>query len=200
MTALAVMLTQLGCEEEPPKPDPIEPTPTEKQYTIGEYYKDGDVEGVVFYLDDWDLRTSGKIVSLHEVKNVAWSINPAGNLSTSETDGVANMNNIKKIINWQNDYPAFYACDTIKGGDWYLPVASEMISILRMRKLNLNDTLDHYGGKIIDPEANHVYWTSVSGETVGNAVGAILKGLIPGDSIFPATKNSNTFVRAVRKF
>lgn len=200
MMALAVVITQSGCKEEPVNPDPVEPTPVAKQYTIGDYYKDGEIEGVVFYLDDWDVRTTGKIVSLHEVENVAWSINPAGNLSTSSTDGISNMKNIKKIMNWESNYPAFHACDTIAGGNWYLPVASEMISIMRMRELNLNDTLREYGGKIIALEENPIYWTSEVGEGVGNAVAVVLKGLIPGDSIFPMSKTTNTLVRGVRKF
>lgn len=189
-----------SCEPEvpePPKPDEPEPT----RYMIGEYYEEGGISGVIFMLDDYEERTSGKIVSLYEVTDIPWTIDAhAITTSTSLTDGLSNMKKIKQMIGWAANFPAFFVCDSVAGSDWYLPVPSEMIALLRVRN-QVNDMLLEKGGNIMYFDENSIYWTSVDKLDELNAIGIVKDSLgAPIDSAIIKNTSLNTYVRAVHSF
>ena len=85
-------------------------TVTDGPYKVGDYYNDGTKEGIVFEV--YDGGWHGKIVSLDYSKE-QWAVdavyeNATG--ATSKTAGMNNMNRIKKLPNWKENYPAFAWC------------------------------------------------------------------------------------------
>ena len=100
-------------------------TVTGGPYKVGDYYNDGTKEGIVFEV--YDGGWHGKIVSLNYSEE-QWAVdavcrNATG--ATSETGGMNNMNRIKKLPNWKENYPAFAWCASL-GSGWYLPAIIEV--------------------------------------------------------------------------
>lgn len=140
-----------------------------KAYKVGDFYidADNDLSGVVFEVDETGLH--GKIVHLYQSpKDLQWckfefneSIFEGAD---SKTDGFKNMEQIMKLPDWRNNYPAFaYCADMGKG--WYLP-AKEELECLVKNKEALNVTLKKFNGHIIRPNKNigwqehGWYWSS----------------------------------------
>ena len=177
---LLIALLALGCSQtiifedsQTPKPTPTpkpEPTPEDKQltsapYTVGDYYCDGEKEGVVF--DVWDNGNSGKILSMTQSANgLQWSSDEAEQKrflgAESYTDGAANTAKIKAISGWQNKYPAFKWCADL-GSEWYLPAKEELELFTLDNTVHnaVNNTLLAKGcTKIYDEGTGECYWSS----------------------------------------
>ena len=145
--------------------DNPEPEPTssvETTYSVGDYYNEDGLEGVVFEV--WDDGRHGKIVCLDETEapwdsRVKWdSANGySGGTRTyadSESDGKANTDKI--MVRSDSEYfDAFKWCRA-KGSSWYLPALDELLHIyINIDKLN--STLSQYGTALSD---YCWYWSS----------------------------------------
>ena len=166
-----------------------------KRYKIGDYYKDGRKEGVVFYVSDDGKH--GKIISLVETKKL-WATDAVRLTTTgslSKTDGKLNMSKIKEEPNWSNNYPAFAWCNSL-GDGWYLPSLNELRLVYDNEGV-INDAL-HKLGKAKLKEYYH--WSS-SGDT-GNCRGSAY--FVHFGDIYAVSdichKNNNFSVRAVSDF
>ena len=112
-------------------------------YMIGTIYVDPyDVAGVIFTRDN--SGSTAKMISKDEGKaswyngtytftikanNNTYSVGTyysVGSLSTSISDGKANMDKIKGMSSWETNFPAFKWCSTIGDGSWYLPASNEL--------------------------------------------------------------------------
>jgi hypothetical protein len=113
---------------------------TSAPYKVGDYYNDGKKEGVVFAVSNNGY--SGKIVGL-EQNDCRWSEKDARTGATSKSDGMYNMQKIRSLQNWQNDYPAFEWCASL-GDGWYLPALKELNVIYAQRAV-INNTLKAKG-------------------------------------------------------
>lgn len=113
----------------PDPPSPPGPDPTPQLYRIGDHYRAGTAEGIVYKVDETGLH--GMIVSLDEtvqiwsteVVDLSWEF---GNFSM--TDGQANAECIKTIDDWGRKYPAIKWCDAknmLNLTAWYLPALTE---------------------------------------------------------------------------
>ena len=110
---------------------------TSAPYQVGDYYFDGEKEGVVFEI--WDEGRSGKIVSLE--RGIApwmpkWRVKESyssnirnASVCLHEMDGQKNMEIVKRIPDWQRNYPAMKWCADL-GEGWYLPAIFELEQIL----------------------------------------------------------------------
>ena len=124
---------------------------TSAPYKVGDYYNDGTKEGVVFEVSNGGY--SGKIVSLEQNK-FQWSKKQEETGAASKTDGTYNMQKIRSLPNWQNDYPMFAWCASL-GNEWYLPADSEL-KVLAVQSALVNNTLKAQG----KPELDDWYWSS----------------------------------------
>ena len=123
-------------------------------YMIGAIYVDSnDVIGVIFSRDN--TGETAKMISKDEGK-ACWyyggysltkkaqdNTYTVGNyysigMSTSLSDGQANMAKIKEDSSWETKYPAFKWCNDLGDGSWYLPSSSELgeISTIIIKVLN----------------------------------------------------------------
>ena len=166
-----------------------------KRYKIGDYYKDGRKEGVVFYVSDDGKH--GKIISLVEAKKL-WATDAVRLTTTgslSKTDGKLNMSKIKEEPNWSNNYPAFAWCNSL-GDGWYLPSLNELRLVYDNEGV-INDAL-HKLGKAKLKE--YYYWSSTgdTGSYRGSAYYVHFEyGYGDYDYVY---KNYNFYVRAVSDF
>lgn len=124
------------------------------KYEEGDYYDDGEKEGVVVEVDDDGEH--GTIISMDEAtkkwRNTGLQVlspNPVSN----KDDGKKNTEYIVSISQ-QNNCPAFKWCLS-KGQDWYLPALNQWKNI---DVALINKTLKEYGGTEIDSAKK--YWTS----------------------------------------
>lgn len=134
-----LLLAAAACTESDPQgavspplpPDPPEPpTPPAATYRIGDLYKVGSVEGIVYKVDE--TGGHGMILSLDEtlciwsseLEDLSWRF---GNFSF--TEGYYNVECIKQIDNWGKKYPAVKWCDAknaLSLTAWYLPALYEL--------------------------------------------------------------------------
>lgn len=116
--------------EPPPPPPPPPPGPVAETYEIGDHYKNGITEGIVFRVDE--TGEHGMILSLDEAEliwstenvDLSWTF---GNFSL--TDGSVNLVAIKTLEDWGRKYPAFRWCNAkniLSQTAWYLPALFEM--------------------------------------------------------------------------
>ena len=147
-TLMSNLVTWCGGCVPQPKPQPV------KTYKVGDYFDDGEKQGVVFEVSE-DGR-HGKIVSLVE-SELSWSIHEERSvekkikevvkkiqigaqeqseqanqsetilktMAISESDGMYNQRCIEKIADWRTVYPAFAWCADL-GEGWYLPAFEEV--------------------------------------------------------------------------
>ena len=131
---------------------------TSAPYQVGDYYFDGQKEGVVFEV--WDEGRSGKILSLD--RGIApWMLESNGqkehaSVCQYETDGRKNMDVVKQIPDWQRNYPAMKWCADL-GEGWCLPAIFELKQILLDSDVNsrLDATLrakGYYGISVKVPD------------------------------------------------
>ena len=167
-------------------------TVTGGPYKVGDYYNDGTKEGIVFEV--YDGGWHGKIVSLDYSKE-QWAVNAVYENATGATamaGGMSNMNKIKKLPNWKQNYPAFAWCASL-GSGWYLP-AKEELRLIYENQDAINRGLNRQGYEGL---ANNVYWSST--EDSGAEFCAWLVRMNYG---YTGTyfKTSNYYVRAVSVF
>lgn len=96
----------------------------QSKYAVGNSYNENGLTGTVGYIGVDGRRYIYKKVSDQSV----WSTQYVVTGANSYTDGMANMNVIKRIPNWQVLYPAFDLCDALNTNGitgWYLPAVEE---------------------------------------------------------------------------
>lgn len=194
-----------------PRPSSGEPDDHQRRYRPGDYYRRGDVEGVVAVTTD-DGR-HGLIVSLEELY-LHWSEFRKPDLrevgATDRRDGRANMARVEAYIaqhglSWA-DFPAFAWCRGL-GEGWYLPAIDELLNIgngfhggmrnvgSRQARNLFNETLKRHGGDRMD---RMVYYFS-STEVDDRSAYTSHMGIEP-PFVVEIPKYNKFLVRAVRRF
>ena len=133
-----------------------------KIYNVGDYYDDGEKQGVVFAV--WDGGKHGKIVSLDQSNETLFWCEGWESVAVkaiSSTDGRANT--LRMISRRdKNQYPAFKWCES-KGADWYFPAIDELALLLLNSAVYdaVNKTLKQLNAtKLNDRLAGKGYWSS----------------------------------------
>ncbi len=206
----------------PDDPDPDNPdddTPggggsfigvTKGPYKRGDYYNDGEKEGIVFYLDnDVDEGMHGQIVSLIQSETpLQWTSYynyQCSYVIPNYVDyyGDEIMAYIKKISNWQTKFPAFAWCATL-GDNWYL-----MDGFAAMRLIGnlwhegtyeaVNKTLEEKNAtKLFNKGEHYEYWLAGEvSEFDASYYDMYTDGVRYGSSF---NKSDYKYVRAVAKF
>ncbi|MBQ3246691.1 MAG: DUF1566 domain-containing protein [Alistipes sp.] len=177
-------------------------TPEVKTYKVGDYYDDGEKQGVVFWVDA--SGEHGKIVSMTESSKIPWTSDKTEEKTiidtNSEGDGAYNTNIVKQIYDWQSKYPAFKWCTDL-GEGWYLPAIEELklFTINHTVRNAINQTLTTKGGtKIPDIGASHWYWSSTEYSTKWEFCAWRVN--MRNGKAFGNIKNLNFSVRAVSAF
>ena len=124
-------------------------------YKVGDIYynRSGMPEGVVIEVSS--VGRYGKIISLKEIENRAWSTVYESANVTNDTDGAENMSTIKRLSDWRTKYPAF-ASVADEGEQWYLPAKNEWATVFE-NKNQINSQLSMAGGQ---PLNGNFYWSS----------------------------------------
>ena len=128
-------------------------TITSAPYKVGDYYNDGQKQGIVF--ETWDSGRSGKIVSLTQGSLGMQELSAWGNSNSeittfigadNHTDGMANMKVVQSRPDWEKNYPVFKWCNDL-GTGWYLPAIDELVKITSDDALyqKINNTLQTIG-------------------------------------------------------
>ncbi len=171
-----------------------------KTYKVGDYYNENGREGVVFEVDATGRH--GKIVSMKQ-SDRKWCMRDAGEETgaTDKSDGMKNMQQIMRIANWREKYPAFAWCAE-QGDGWYLPAIEELKKFTLDSKAfdDVNRTLSQYGGDrlINEEESGAIYWSSSEESNWGASLFVIdYEGDGDTDHDF---KSDSYYVRAVAAF
>lgn len=124
-------------------------------YKVGDVYynREGIPEGVVIEVST--VGRYGKILSLKEVSEKAWSTGSETTDATDATDGTQNMAIIKGMADWQTKFPAFAAVAE-EGEQWYLPAANEWLAIYENKQW-IEEQLSRVNGQ---PFSGQFYWSS----------------------------------------
>lgn len=128
------------------------------RYEPGDYYKDGNIEGVVVEVDK--NGGNGKIISLLETKTT-WMTGATlsnANVTSNKDDGLKNTEAITKSTQYAGSIDRFQAikwCVKSCGNGWYLPALNEWTKVLA-NKDRINETLAKLNKTIISGN----YWTS----------------------------------------
>lgn len=158
------------------------PSRGEKLYSIGDYYDDGQKQGVVF--DVWDGGRHGKIVSLDQANRAySWASKadyghwPIVRIPAKmkigvedEKNGMHNMRRVMEEDNWEEKYPAFNWCSR-EGDDWYLPAIDELITLLLNNDVRnrVNNTLrEHRAKELLNSRGFGWYWSSTEYKASSN--------------------------------
>lgn len=166
----------------------------QSRYMIGDHYEENGVEGVVFAVEG----LHGKLLSMDQ-SFLQWSVETVDIGATDENDGMANINKIKQIPNWQTLYPAFAWCEA-KNTDgvtgWYLPAKNELKIVFDNSTL-INNGLRSSGGATLKLSIYDGYWTS----TQFNSSNAYYCCYYNGSHrSYLDPKTESCYVRAVRAF
>ena len=107
------------------------------------FEENGKKQGVVFWIDPSNPY-KGKIVSVSTTSSIEWADNQynssttGGNLGgTDVNDGLLNYNTVTSFAAYQEDpnhFPTMKFCADMRtslGGNWYLPVASELQTLFK---------------------------------------------------------------------
>ncbi|MDE6778514.1 MAG: DUF1566 domain-containing protein, partial [Alistipes sp.] len=173
----------------------VAPTPTftSAPYKVGDYYFDGESEGVVVTVDP--TGSAGKIISMHDMAEpLAWSTDT--NTITEawdEEDGTVNMAAVALVDESYAAYPAFKACAAL-GEGWYLPAQKELQGVRSVLSA-VNETLSWNGGEAI---AEVMYWSSTEAYEFRDAMAYSADMGFPG--MFGYEKNIAMPVRAFKAF
>lgn len=140
-----------------------------RTYAVGDYYNENGREGIVFEVDATGRH--GKIMALRDLpEKLAWCTRAeydgkrVGDGATDRTDGMKNLQAIRRIPRWQEKYPAFAGCVAL-GEGWYLPALEELKKIYGERK-RLSEKAEQFGGLRLKDEADGGYeecWSSSEG-------------------------------------
>lgn len=176
-----------------------------KVYKVGDYYNDGEREGVVFQVSDGGLH--GKIVSLKQPSGeLDWSNDEAEQArfigATDSLNGANNMKVVMAIDDWKQKYPAFAWCADL-GSGWYLP------SIEELRLLTLDDIVHdavnatlaaHKGIRLYNKRDMGWYWSSTEVESIKDGVycAQMVRMVLCG--VFSESKKNINYVCAVAAF
>ena len=71
---------------------------------------------------------NGKVISLKNIEGVQWAVTDAIDIKTNATDindGITNKMKIQSLENWEDNFPAFKACNDY-GERWYLPSIGDL--------------------------------------------------------------------------
>ena len=128
--------------------------PVEKTWKVGDYYNVDGKEGVVFWVDETGRH--GKMVSVNQ-KSLRWCTRDEyerelTGIATDKSDGMKNLQSIRKIPDWRNKYPAFAWCAD-HGTDWYLPAIDELEELL------LNDVVHDKVNRMLDQKGKSVMFS-----------------------------------------
>ena len=152
-------------------------------YKVGDYYKNGKTEGIVFEV--YDNGYSGKIVSLkHSDKILKWR--ERGTLNIGKTFGITDGEDIMRYRGLAEyiSGDAFSWCRRL-GVGWYLPTIDELKSIYANRAViepKLTDKLERY-------------WSST--EYSADEAYCIEKGT---GAVWHSNKYYGCYIRAVKSF
>lgn len=148
----------------PAKPRPqaaavsVTPSAPSKTYAVGDYYNENGKEGVVFEVDETGLH--GKIMALRDLPERVrmWGGDDTG--TTDATDGMKNMQVVRRIRGWRKKYPAFAGCAAL-GEGWYLPAKEELKKLYDNRK-SLSEKAVQFGGTRLNDGRDifEAYWSS----------------------------------------
>lgn len=167
-------------------------TATGGPYKVGDYYNDGTKEGIVFEV--YDGGWHGKIVSL-DYSEEQWAVDAVyenATRATAETGGMSNMNRIKKLPNWKENYPAFAWCASL-GNGWYLPAKEELRLIYQNRDA-INRSLNRRGYEGL---TGMWYWSSTESDEYEFCAWLVRMG---SGGTLNLDKNFYSYVRAVSAF
>jgi len=179
-------------------------------FCVGDYYDDGQKEGVVFEVDSTGRH--GKIVSLQETTAVwaadknfgSWlrSDNPCKQwlgLKDRE-DGRRTLQRIMQLDNWEKRYPAFGVCVGM-GTEWYLPAVDELKRLAESSVYDaVNFTLSEKRGRRLLAGREYWYWSSTeSDDATSGYLCAQCVRMITSDVVDDFAYNSG-YVRAVAAF
>lgn len=188
------------------QPNPEEPTPdpdldTTGPYKIGDYYKQGKVEGVVYHLRD-ATGMHGMIVSLQEGNGLQWGVDFTTTEASSEYNGEDNQRIVLSVPDWENLFPVFRWCASFSqeaGDGWYIPAVTELQTLYtnfsgynNLNRETFNAQLTLHGGA---PLASADYWSS--SECSHNATSIV--NFTAADT-FCGIKTTKAKVRAVHVF
>lgn len=166
---------------------------TSAPYHIGDYYFDGETEGVVVEVDP--TGSAGKVIAMNDTAQpLAWGPDDTITSAGDEEDGIANMETIAAIDPAYAAYPAFKACAEW-GEGWYLPAQKEMQRVRSVLDA-VNLTLGWKGGSEISPEA--LYWSSTEADSYSDAMSFAADMSMPG--MFGIVKTQPLNVRAFKQF
>ena len=185
--------------------DSVKKVNKDKSYKVGDSYNKNGKEGIVFYVDE--SGEHGKIVSL-QVTEKPWAVNngllfnifnPSDKRigADSRTDGIANMQVIQTVKDWQKKYPAFAWCASL-GEGWYLPAIWELDLLLLnddVRNVVSKTLVEKGGTRLYSKEERADYWSS----TEYSSGCARIVCMYDGDTT-SNFKNNNYYVRAVSAF
>lgn len=122
---------------------------TDNSYKEGDYFSDGEVEGIVVSTT-YDGK-HGLIVNMYDVE-VRWcsedeALRTLGisTRATSVDNGEINTDYVKNIINWQENYPGFRNVDH----RWFLPSINELTILI--------DALDAINSGLIAKRAEPIF-------------------------------------------
>lgn len=174
-------------------------------YQVGDYYDDGEKQGVVFVVSKNGKH--GRIVSLDRSDEIPWAVDDTLILESVShntkhmDDGMENhLHIIKQDSNWRRKYPAMAWCAN-KGDGWYLPAINELKLLILDEKVHdtVNNTLAIVGGTQLlnigrdNPDKLRLYSSTESNVCVYT--------LVANDGIAYKNNKYHTFcVRAVAAF
>ena len=173
----------------------VSPVPV-KNLRVGDFYDDGEKQGVVFWVDD--SGRYAKIISLDQAK-LQWCTYDEEDKkvvtgAVDEYDGMQNQKLIANIEGWQTKYPGFAWCAR-HGAGWYLPAAEELaICIVDKYTLNIvNQTLSQRGGEIIKTSFwGTWFWSSTEANKLNTS-----KYVVSDSYVSSGDKTFDNYVRAV---
>lgn len=136
-----------------------------KKYKVGDYYSNGSIRGIVFWVDPSGSR--GKIIHCNEsLLPYQWTSDGAEMQKIVGTfdayEGARNMKKIKQIEGWKSKYPAFGECAWY-GEGWYLPAIEELKMFTHNESVRtlLNSKLKSINcASIPSPQSGRGYWSS----------------------------------------
>lgn len=144
----------------------------QSKYAVGEVFNENGIEGIVGYIGD-EYRLMYKDLE----QAVAWSTEDIETGAQDFLDGSYNMEIIKKIPYWQNNYPAFALCNQLNTqgiNGWYLPARNEL------------KVLSHL-------LVNKSYWSSTEN-------GSLYAYGYSSNNVINYTKKNTNYIIAVHRF
>ena len=166
-------------------------------WSVGDYYDDGEKEGIIFWVDEDGKH--GKIVSLKQTK-AQWE---SGNASLAtkayeQYDGNLNMQKIRAQDPGLMSHPAFAWCAGL-GSDWYLPAMWELRMLVNNPDIRnkVNDALEKHGPDPAFIDDSLSYWSSTEAKDCSTWAVYVAPLSLTNN---PIVKQSALHVRAVAAF